>query len=558
MGSLRDDLAVPGLEVAETHTSWVFLAEREVWKVKKPVSLGFLDFSTAPKRKAACEAEVRLNLRLAPDVYRGVVPITVDSSGCHRLGGSGVPVDWAVHMDRLADADRADVRLREGRLSNSHVTRVAEHIAAFHISARSDEQSAHYGSVDAITRVIRDNLDVGRMAACDLLGETDAQAVEAEQLGFLSDHVALFEGRIGTGHIREGHGDLRLEHVYLGDDDGIRILDCIEFNDRFRFVDVCSDVVFLSMDLAYHGRGDLAELFLARYAQVSNDYDLYPLVGFYESYRAYVRGMVNGILIKDEGLSALVRKRVEDEARRYYRLAFDSLRVRFSPPARTPAPASESPSLSVSDSGVVSDVAVGSDRAERLTPPPMVLAIGGIIASGKSTIAERVGSLMMAPVVGSDRTRKWLLGVDPTESARSEVSSSGSASWTGGYSDEMTERVYEEAFRRARLVLRSGRPVVIDASFRTSAYRDVARELARGEGVPFLFVECRASSDLIRERLALRDREPSVSDARAEFLDDFATAWEPVDELERFEHIVIDTSGSIEANMERVRSAFSH
>jgi aminoglycoside phosphotransferase family enzyme/predicted kinase len=533
MGSLRDDLAVPGLEVVETHISWVFLAEREVWKVKKPVSLGFLDFSTAEKRKAVCQAEVRLNRRLAPDVYRGVVPITLDSSRRHCFGGSGVPVDWAVHMDRLADVDRADVRLGEGRLTYAHVTRIAEHIAAFHARARSDEVCASFGAVEAITRIIRDNLELGREAAIDLLGETEAHAIEVEQLAFLTDHSALFEDRIRTGHIREGHGDLRLEHVYLaddsGDESGIRVLDCIEFNDRFRFVDVCSDVAFFSMDLAYHGRGDLAELFLARYAQVSNDYDLYSLVGFYVSYRAYVRGMVHGILAADEGAPISIRGSSKDAARRYYRLALDSLRAR---PQR-------------------------SDH--RFSVSPVVLAVGGIVASGKSTVADGIGRELMAPVVSSDRTRKWLLGVEPTTPVKAGAGKGDSAAspgpWTGAYSAEVTEAVYAEVFKRARSVLQSGRPVAIDASFRSLEHREAARQLARDLGVPFLFVECQAPSDIVRERLRQRDKEPSVSDARAEFLDDFVASWEPVDELDPSEHLVLDTSGSIEENVEAIRGA---
>ncbi len=534
MGNLRDDLAGPGIEVAETHISWVFLAEREVWKVKKSVSLGFLDFSTAEKRKAVCEAEVRLNRRLAPDVYRGVEPITLDASGRHRFGGSGAPVDWAVHMDRLADDDRADVRRREGRLTDAHVTRIAEHIAAFHARARWDEASARFGAVESITRIIRDNHELGREAAIDLLGETEAHAIETEQLAFLSDHSTLFEGRIANGHVREGHGDLRLEHVYLADDpsdeDEIRVLDCIEFNDRFRFVDVCSDVAFLSMDLTYHGRGDLAEHFLAHYAQVTNDYDLYSLVGFYESYRAYVRGMVHGILAADEGATPSIRGSSKEAAGRYYRLALDSPRAR---PRR-------------SDQG--------------FSVSPAVLAVGGIVASGKSTVADLVGHELMAPVVSSDRTRKWLLGVEPTTPANPDAGSTGDSAgspgpWTGAYSAEVTEAVYDEVFRRARAVLQSGRPVVIDASFRSLEHRKAARQLASEAGVPFLFVECQAPSDIIRERLRRRDREPSVSDARADFLDDFVASWEPVDELGPSEHLVLDTSGSIEENVEAIRSA---
>lgn len=515
MGSLRDDLAEAGIEVVETHISWVFLGELDVWKVKKPVSLGFLDFSTVGRRKDACEAEVHLNLPWAPDAYHGVVPITLDSSGRHRFGGSGAPVDWAVHMVRLPDEDRADVRLRDGRLTASHLGRVAERVATFHGHARADEETARFGALEEITRNVRDNFEQGRAAAGEYLSETEAAAIEAGQMGFLSDYSALFEDRVQRGRVREGHGDLRLEHIYLDDGGEVRILDCIEFSDRFRFLDVCSDVAFVSMDLMCWGRGDLAEHFLAAYAQMANDYDLYPLIGFYESHRAYVRGMINAMLAEDGGVPGSVRKRSANLARKHFLVARDSL--------------------------------AAQDSKGRTVVPPMVLAVGGIMASGKTTVAGRAGLAMMAPVVGSDRTRKSLLGADPTTSVKA-------APWTDAYSAEVTERVYEEVFRRAGSVLRSKRPVVIDASLRSLAHREAAVQLARAAGVPFLFVECRAPSDVCRKRLHRRDREPSVSDARAAQLDDFVASWAPVDELEPAEHVILDTSGSIEANIELVES----
>ena len=519
MGSLREDLCGAGVEMVETHISWVFLAEREVWKVKKPLLLPFLDFSTAEKRRMACEAEVELNRRLAPDVYLGVVPITLDSSGRHRLGGSGAAVDWAVHMARLSEADRADVRLGDGRLTASDLKRIAERIVDFHQRARSDDQTARFGSVAAITENVKENLDQGGPAASRYLSEAEADVIEAGQMGFLSDPSAAFEDRVEGGRVLEGHGDLRLDHIYLEEGGAIRILDCIEFNERFRFLDACSDVAFLSMDR----RRDLAEYFLACYARQSNDYDLYRLVGFYESYRAYVRGKVNAMLADDAGAAAVVRERAAEEAQRYYRLALDSL----AKPNPSPAPTS----------------------AGRRAVPSVLLAVGGIVASGKSTVADRAGTEMMAPVVSSDRTRKCLLGAEPTTSVSSEP-------WTNAYASEVTERVYQEVLRRARCVLESGRPVVIDASFRSRTHREAARRLAEAAGVPFLFVECRVAEEVCRERLLRRDRGPSVSDARLGLMDDFIASWEPVDELESAEHLVLDTSGSLEANVELVRSRF--
>ena len=238
------------VELEETHISWVFLTDRDVWKVKKPVSLGFLDFSTTEKRRAACEAEVILNRRLAPDVYLNVVPITLDAACRHQIGGEGSPVDWAVHMVRLANADRADVRLAEGRLGEVDIERIAVHVAAFHRQARSDDETARYGTVAAIGFNVRENFEQTRETVSAHLTRGEAEEIETWQTRFLEDNTKLFEERSRAGCVRDGHGDLRVEHIYLDREGRVTILDCIEFNERFRFADVCADVAFLSMDLA--------------------------------------------------------------------------------------------------------------------------------------------------------------------------------------------------------------------------------------------------------------------------------------------------------------------
>jgi len=504
IGTPADDLLLPGMELRETHISWVFLASDEVFKVKKPVSLGFLDFSTTEKRRRACEEEVRLNLRLAPGVYRGVVPVTLDSRGRHRFGGEGDPVDWAVRMKRLPDSHRADVRLERGELTGEDVERVAERVARFHRECGPSAAADSYGTVDAIRFNVLENFQQANATIAQYLGPEQVKELEAWQLRFLKERRSLFEERLRSGRIRDGHGDLRLEHVYLDEHGGVTILDCIEFNDRFRFADVCADVVFLAMDLAWHGRVDLAERFIAHYAREAGDYDLYPLVDFYQSYRAFVRGKIASMTADDEAASPGARERAAAEGRRYFLLAL----------------ASERPSL----------------------VPPMVVAVGGVIASGKSTIAKTLAREMPAPVVDADRTRKQLAGVSPEHPLPESP-------WTGFYSPEFTRRVYSELCRRASAVLASGRPVILDASFRGKAHRAEARRLAEDNEVPFVFVECRAPDELCRERLRERKKERPVSDGRVEVFDDFARSWEPVDELDPSEHVILDTSESVAANL---------
>ncbi len=509
-GDLVGDLRRPGIEVLETHISWVFLDQEEVWKVKKPVAMGFLDFSTANKRRWACNEEVRLNRRLAPDVYLGVEPITLSRSGRHRFGGAGQPVDWAVHMVRLSDEARADHRLASERLSAEDVERIASHLAKFHATTRCDEETARYGAVEVIAGNVGENFEQTRETLGEYLSSEEAREIETSQNEFLDRHRELFEARAAAGFVRDGHGDLHLDHIYVSDDN-VTIVDCIEFNRRFRFADVCADIAFLAMDLTWRGRADLAEHFLASYAREANDYDLYPLVDFYESYRAFVRGKVASILASDETAGARSRQRFAAEARRFFLLALASER--------------------------------------RSLVPPVVVAVGGLIGAGKTTVARRLASELTAPVIDADRTRKHLLGVNAEEKV-------SVAPFSGAYRPEFSEGVYSEVLRRAASVLDSGRPVVLDASFRSRSARSTARRLARDRGVPFHFVECFAPAEICRQRLEMRARTANVSDGRLEIFDDFVARWQAVEELPKAEHSLIDTSVSLETNIAALKSRF--
>lgn len=516
VGTLKRDLAQGADEIRETHISWVFLCGDSVYKVKKPVSLGFLDFSTLEKRRQACEAEVELNARLAPEVYRGVVPVIV-VDGEHRFGeqasaGEGQVVDWAVHMRRLRDEDRADCRLEKDALEVTHVDRMAETIARFHADCRADEETGRYGEPASIAGNVRENFDQTHDAIRRLLREEEADAIETYQLQFLEKHAGLFLERVRAGRVRDGHGDLRLEHFYFEGDDpaqaAVRVLDCIEFNERFRYADVASDLSFLSMDLAWHGRVDLAERLLATYARETSDFDLYRLVDFYESYRGYVRGKVATMLAGDEDAPSDARERAEREARRYFLLA------------------------------------LAMERRPLLEPT--LVAVGGVIATGKSTLADHLGAALGAPAINTDRIRKHMLGARPTDRLYE-------GSWSGAYDPEFTERVYDEVRRCARVVVESGRPVILDASFRSAAMREDAKALAASLGVPFRFLECRADPDVCRARLKVRDQQTTVSDGRLEIFDDFLAKWEPVTELSPDEHVVVDTERPMRELLEQLR-----
>jgi len=512
VGDLVADLSAGSDECIETHISWVFLRGDDVFKLKKPVDFGFLDFTAASSRRVACDAEVELNSRLAPGVYRGVLPVRRDRAGVHRVAADaeGEVVDHVVHMERLPVEARADLRLERGALAGADIDRIAQRLARFHVAAARSAEISGFGAIDVIRRNVEENFAQARAMLRQLAGEDLEREVEERQRGFLSANGGLFARRVEGGFIRDGHGDLRLEHVYLVAGREPVVIDCIEFNERFRYADVCADIAFLSMDLGWHGRRDLKERLLAAYAREAGDYDLYGLVDFYESYRAYVRAKVNALSLASSSLAHAARARVEAEARRYLLAAL----------------AAERPALDA----------------------PRLIAVGGLIASGKSNLAEAIGARLAAPVISSDPTRKQLLGVTPTTPLRDEP-------WQAAYSPQVTEHVYAELSRRARVVLDSGRSVVLDATFASRVQRGLARELARGAGASFSFIECRAGEIATRERLAARSLGASVSDGRIEIYAQLAARYEAVTELSPHEYMSIDTGGTLFQSVEQLERA---
>jgi aminoglycoside phosphotransferase family enzyme/predicted kinase len=496
------------VRLVETHISWVLVGP-EVFKIKKPVTLPFLDFSSFEARESACRTEVRINRRLAPRTYLGIVPIRRRPDGRCSFASGGSVIDWAVRMVRLDEAGRADVLLERGKLGRSKVDAIAHAVAAFHADAASGAGVARFGAPEVVERNVVDNFDSLRGPAGRFVRDDAVFEIERWQLAFLRGHRELFERRMVEGAVRDGHGDLRLEHVFFGADDDFEVIDGIEFDDRYRFADVAADVAFLAMDLARLGHVDLAERFLAEYARSANDFELYRLVDFYESYRACVRAKIAVIVAGDRSAPKAVRDHARAEARRYLLLAQSARR--------------------------------------RSVLDPVLVAVAGGIASGKSTLADRLGEELSAPEIDADRTRKHMLGIAPT--ARAD-----GGAWQGAYDPTFSEKVYAEILSRADAVLASGRPVILDASFRTAKARAAAQALASAHNVPFRLLECVAPPAVCRERLVHRGRAGgSVSDATPAVYEAFAAGFEPIVELCSTEHVRIDTSKSPEDSLAQAR-----
>src|SRR5262245_54884173 len=294
---------VEAVEVRHTHVSVVFLAGPFAYKVKKPVALGFLDFSTLEKRRHFCEEEVRLNCRLAPTVYLGVVPVSQADAGL-RVEGRGQLAEWAVKMERLPEEAALQERLRLAAIDPVALQALARRIASFHAAAETGERVSAFGRFEVVARNARENFD----QAAPQIDLTISRAVY-ERLRALTEEAhgrlqPLVEARARRDVPRDTHGDLRLDHVYLFPDrpppGDLVVIDCIEFNERFRYADPVADVAFLVMDLKFHGRGDLAREFADAYVRAANDEGGRALLPFYTAYRACVRAKVEGFELAEK------------------------------------------------------------------------------------------------------------------------------------------------------------------------------------------------------------------------------------------------------------------
>jgi aminoglycoside phosphotransferase family enzyme len=280
------------VELVQTHASYVALAGDTVYKVKKPVNLGFLDFSTLKKRHHFCHEEVRLNRRLCTDLYEGVVAIQQTPSGL-AFAGDEAPdqepaLDYAVRMKRLPDEAFLLNLLHRGALRADHLDRIAERLADFYAGQTPAEAVSEWGAVDRLRVSTDENFEQTAAFVGDLITPPAYDVLRSYTDRFYADHAALFERR-RAGHILDCHGDLHLDHIHLTDE-RVCIYDCIEFNERFRYIDVANDVAFLAMDLDFNDRPDLARYFIERLTRLLDDPDLPRLATFYQCYRAYVRG----------------------------------------------------------------------------------------------------------------------------------------------------------------------------------------------------------------------------------------------------------------------------
>ena len=504
------------VQAIQTHISWIFIASPFVFKVKKPVNLGFLDFSTLEKRHYFCQREIALNRRLAPEIYLEVVPIYKTASG-FSFSGEGEIAEYAVKMRELRHGGRGRRTLREGGFSNEllaenlvgeiEINQVISVLRRFYEAETPTPEIDQWGTPEKLKISTDENFTQVESFIGETISLAAFESIHHYTNQFYMINKNLFHERIRQRRILDCHGDLRLDHVHLTPGT-TTIFDCIEFNDRFRFIDIASDLAFLAMDFDFKGRSDLGNLFLRNAARELGDAGMLKIANFYKCYRAFVRGKVESIQVTEEETTN--PEEHERQAARYFQLALQ--------------------------------YAIAGSR-------PLVLVVMGRVGTGKSTIAKRLASELDWPVFSSDKIRKTLAGVPLTKRTPFELRDKI-------YSAQQTRQTYRKLVgdglaavgcsrgRRPR-PLQPHNGVVLDATFSTRALRKLLRDECKKMNVPFQFVELQVDSNEIKNRLKDRnEKRAEVSDARFEDFEKLNAAYEPPPEL-ALDLIRISTNTSV-------------
>jgi aminoglycoside phosphotransferase family enzyme/predicted kinase len=493
--------ATERIELVQTQMSFVLLTDNYVYKVKKAVNLGYLDYTTLEKRRFFCQREVELNQRLCPEVYLGVVPITREGSSV-IVEGKGEAIEYAVKMRRLPQQAMMDELLAGNRVTPEMITKVAQKLAAFHKRAETSDSISAFGEIKAISKNTEENFTQTEKYIGNTISQEKYQRIKAYTDNFMKKNAALFQKRIAGGRIRDCHGDLHAAHVCFTD--GICIYDCIEFNDRFRYSDVAAEVAFLAMDLDHYGWADLARRFVSAYVDKSQDKGLARLLNFYKCYRAYVRGKVESFKLDDPYIAPAAKKQILEVASSYFDLADSYIRSK-----------------------------------------PMLFITTGLVGTGKTFLAQALAKRRGLVVISSDVTRKKLAGIPLTEHRFEEFD-------RGIYSAEFSKKTYGKMFTEARDILKEGGSVILDASFIRAEERLKAKKLAEESGADLFIVECRLDEKTIKQRLVRRLEEGSTSDGRWEIYPSQKRAFEPVAEVPETNRAIIDTAQPVEKNIRQI------
>jgi aminoglycoside phosphotransferase family enzyme/predicted kinase len=487
------DYSVHSIELIETHISWVILAGDYAYKIKKPITLDFLDFGTLDRRKFYCEEEVRLNRPWAPDIYLDVVPIT-NEKGQPRFGGEGTPIEFAVRMRRFQQETRLDQQLERGSLSVTDMKDLGDRIAERHMEAQVVVSNQRERFVTLTKEFIRDNF----AALEGFIDHAESDHLRQWTERELKNVDSLIGQRFDDGYVRDCHGDLHLANL-IRLPGGIATFDCIEFSTDLRQIDVVCDISFLVMDLVARGRHDLAAHFLNRYLERTGDYGGMSVFSLYFVYRCLVRAKVAVIRSQEEQVGGEQATELQD-ALRYCDMARRQI-------------------------------------AQRV---PILILMTGLSGSGKTWVSTQLMAAMPAIRLRSDIERKRVFGLGETEDSVSDIGK-------GIYTPQSDRKVYEALFEAAEAVLRAGHSVILDAAFLSQVDRASAVAIARNCASVPLILEISAPIELIRKRILSRSRRAEdASEAGLDVLEHQLDTAEPFTPAEQSLVLGVDNSGDLD------------
>lgn len=481
------------IRVLQTHISWVILTGPFAYKIKKPLNLGFLNFTDLDRRRFFCEEELRLNRRLAPEIYLDLVSIT-GTPDAPELGGRGPAIEYAVRMKEFPQEAQLDRVLARGALEASHIDALVDRLAAFHAEIPKVPADGAFGTSDRIAKPVFDNFEAIQQRIDD---PEELAGLERLELWTRQAHRDLsgeFERRRRSGFVRECHGDVHLANMALVEGKVV-IFDCIEFSENLRWIDVISEVAFLTMDLEDRGRPDYARRALNRYLELTGDYSGLRLLRYYQAYRAMVRAKVTSIRLGQPGIVPAER----DKIRREYR-DYEALAESYSRPVRT-----------------------------------WLAIMHGLSGSGKTTVAQGVLDRTGAIRIRTDVERKRLFGLPPTARTSSGIES-------GLYTKEASQRTYQAIAGLAGAILGAGFPVIADGTFLTESQRRLLRSVAERAGVPFVILNVQASEPALVRRLEERAHGgEQVSEADLAVLRRQIAARDPMEDADRAVAVIVQT-----------------
>lgn len=464
---------VEDVQIIQTHISFVVLTGECVYKIKKPVSFGFLDFSTLEKRKYYCQQEVLLNKRLCPQLYLDVVAIT-DKDGVLSINGQGKPVEYAVKMKEFPQKALMSKLLSKNMIATEHIDKICKRLIDFYADQQPSQEVLAHGSLQGI----RQNIDENFQQTKNMIGITITtdqwHSIKKSNESFFSRCASVFKERVEQQKIKDCHGDLHSGNIVIEKD--ICIFDCIEFNTRFRYIDVASDIGFLAMDLDMANHPFLSSYLVTLFVEKTNDVSLLTVLQFYKSYRAFVRGKVLGFTIQDKTIPAKTKKEMIATAQQYFTLSsYYSQLFSF----------------------------------DYRNHPPLLFMVSGVTGTGKSTLAQKLSVDYHATHVNTDIIRKQQEGI-------SEYTKVHEPFDTGLYASEKRLQTYKALVAEAEQLLLQGKNVVLDATFQKQEYRQLVYDMVKGNKALLFHVFCECDDSIAYERLTHRMKQKNVSDGRCE------------------------------------------